>query len=428
MWAYLGAMHTESQLPNESLLTWNLASCVRSGLLHCVKAVTIVANVAEWMTLPDGRSGLLLPPWLLCARTAMTQKRLSRLRLSATATTLAVLTGSAVLTATTGAAPAVAAPVGTSLAGKTVFLDPGHQGSAAGHNLSAQVPDGRGGKKDCQTTGATGVNGVAEHTINWNVAQLVKAGLESQGAKVVLSRADDTGWGGCVDERAAAASRSGAAVAVSLHADSTTVGADSTRKGFHMIVPSLPVPDATVNKVQGDGGRKASTAMRDAFVKAGFSPANYAGVKDGIQTRSDVAAVNLTKVPAVFIEMGNLSNPQEAAALSGKDGELKYSMAITDGIINYVKGSSGSAATAPNSTAPTSTPPITLSNPPVTPETSSDSELSAVLPFIQQLLNTKDPQEIVNLLLTEGQDASAEVLNAMLDIIYGLFDGKLPIG
>ena len=83
----------------------------------------------------------------------------------------------------------------------------------------------------------------------------------------------------------------GAVVAVSLHADSTAVGADAGKKGFHMIVPSLPVPDATVDRVQSGEGRKASTTMRDAFTKAGFSPANYAGVKDGIQTRSDIAAV-----------------------------------------------------------------------------------------------------------------------------------------
>ena len=54
-------------------------------------------------------------------------------------------------------------------------------------------------QKDCQTTGSTSVNGVPEHTVNWQITRLVKAGLESQGVKVVLSRPNDTGWGGCVD-------------------------------------------------------------------------------------------------------------------------------------------------------------------------------------------------------------------------------------
>ncbi|WAC57982.1 N-acetylmuramoyl-L-alanine amidase [Gordonia sp. SL306] len=339
-------------------------------------------------------------------------------------------------TMTTIAAPdAVAAPqpTGTVLAGKTIFLDPGHQGGSAGHKLNAQVPDGRGGKKDCQTSGATGVNGTKEHTVNWQITQLVKAGLESQGARVFLSRPDDTGWGGCVDQRAAAASRSGAAVAVSLHADSTSAGSDAAKKGFHMIVPQLPVPDGTVSRVQGGEGRKASSAMRDAFVKAGFPEANYAGVTKGLQTRSDIAAVNLTKVPAVFIEMGNLSNPAEAASLSGKDGQLKYAMAVTDGILDYVRGPAAAPApapAAPNSPAPNSTAPNSAapnSTTPSTPE-SDDSGLATVIPFVQQLLGTDDPKAITQLLLGQGQDVSAQVLKAMLTVVYGLFGGKLPIG
>ncbi|GAA3695375.1 hypothetical protein GCM10022238_09450 [Gordonia hankookensis] len=350
-------------------------------------------------------------------------------------------------TMTTIAAPdAVAAPqpTGTVLAGKTIFLDPGHQGGSAGHQLNAQVPDGRGGKKDCQTSGATGVNGAQEHTVNWQITQLVKAGLESQGARVVLSRPDDTGWGGCVDQRAAAASRSGAAVAVSLHADSTSAGSDGSKKGFHMIVPQLPVPDGTVSRVQGGEGRKASSAMRDAFVKAGFPEANYAGVTKGLQTRSDIAAVNLTKVPAVFIEMGNLSNPAEAASLSGKDGQLKYAMAVTDGILDYVRGPAAAPApapaapnsTAPNSAAPNSSAPKSAAPAPnaapnsTTPSTpdSEDDGLATVIPFVQQLLGTDDPKAITQLLLGQGQDVSAQVLKAMLTVVYGLFGGKLPIG
>ncbi|MBY4574803.1 N-acetylmuramoyl-L-alanine amidase [Gordonia paraffinivorans] len=326
---------------------------------------------------------------------------------------VAAAVASTVVASNLTVAPAQAEPArGTALAGKTIFLDPGHQGSSAGHNLNEQVPDGRGGKKDCQTTGATGVNGAKEHTINWQISQLVKAGLESQGARVVLSRPDDTGWGGCVDERAAAASRSGASVAVSLHADSTSRGADAGKKGFHMIVPSLPIPDPTVNRVQSEQGRKASEIMRDAFLAAGFPPANYAGVNNGIQTRSDIAAVNLTKVPAVFIEMGNLSNPSEAAALSGREGQVKYALAITDGILKYVNGN-----------AVTGTGPA-----PAQPQYDDASGLASVIPFVQQLLASQDSEDVLQLLSTQGQDVSAQVLKAMLTILYGLFDGKLPIG
>ncbi|MFZ2510073.1 MAG: N-acetylmuramoyl-L-alanine amidase [Gordonia sp. (in: high G+C Gram-positive bacteria)] len=336
----------------------------------------------------------------------------------------AVTIGAAVaLTAGTVLAPLAeaepAAPAAGSLTGRTIFLDPGHQGSAAGHQLNKQVPDGRGGTKDCQTAGATAVTGKMEHAINWDIAQLVKAGLESAGAKVVLSRADDTGWGGCVDERAAAANKSGADVAVSLHADSTSASSDPSKSGFHMIVPTQPIPDATVASVQAGNGRKASEAMRDAFKKAGFTPANYAGVQDGIQARPDIAAVNLTRVPAVFIEMGNLSNPAEAKALSEARGSAAYALAITNGIKKYL-------ATAPASN------PIPLQPGEAAPEVSgSDVEdlasLAAAGPLFEALAGAKSLDEAQSILIAQGGDVSAQVLKAMLAVVYTVFGGKLPI-
>ena len=62
------------------------------------------------------------------------------------------------------------------------------------------------------------------------------------------------------------------------------------------------------------------------------------------------------------------------------------------------------------------------------PAIADDSGLATVIPFVQQLLGTEDPQAIAQLLLGQGQDVSAEVLRAMLSIVYGLFGGKLPIG
>ncbi|MCF8571297.1 N-acetylmuramoyl-L-alanine amidase [Gordonia sp. HY002] len=324
---------------------------------------------------------------------------------------------------------------GKDLAGKTIFLDPGHQGSAAGHDLNKQVPDGRGGKKACQTTGATAVTGKAEHTVNWEVSQLVKAALESKGARVVLSRKDDTGWGGCVDERAEAASRSGAAVAVSLHADSTSKTADNSKSGFHLIVPTLPLPDKAADKAQASEGRKASNTMRDALVKAGLQPAGYAGAVDGIQTRADIAGVNLTRVPAVFVEMGNLSNPAEAKSLSSPQGAAKYAMAITDGITSYVDGKASSA----NPTAPVPAPGDDKSSQGVDPREQASPEsddsaggvdlagLAAAGPLFEKIAKANSPQEAQRILMTEGQDVSAEVLKAMLSVVYAVFGGKLPV-
>jgi len=314
----------------------------------------------------------------------------------------------------TGVAAADPLPGAGALAGRTVFLDPGHQGSAAGHRLNQQVPDGRGGMKDCQTTGTTALGGKKEHTINWDVAQLVKAALESEGARVVLSRNDDTGWGGCVDERAAAASASGADLAVSLHADSTSTKEDPAKSGFHMIIPTLPLPDAQAQAAQSGGGRKASAAMRDAFQKAGFKPSNYTG-KNGLQTRSDIAGVNLTKVPIVFIEMGNLANPGEAKELSSPQGSTRYALAVTNGIKDYL---AGVPAASTDEAAPGANPADDLGD---------LVGLEAVGPLIEKLAKAKSPEDAMKILSAEGPDTSAEVLKAMLAVVYAVFGGKLPV-
>lgn len=59
--------------------------------------------------------------------------------------------------------PAQAAPA--NVAGKIVFLDPGHNGSNDA-SINRQVPNGRGGTKNCQASGTSTESGLAEHTFN----------------------------------------------------------------------------------------------------------------------------------------------------------------------------------------------------------------------------------------------------------------------
>ncbi|NLE79435.1 MAG: N-acetylmuramoyl-L-alanine amidase [Rhodococcus sp.] len=331
------------------------------------------------------------------------------------------------------AAPA-AAPTGNELAGATVFLDPGHQGSAEGHDLAKQVPDGRGGTKDCQTTGMTSLGGVPEHTINWNVSEMVASSLQSLGATVVKSRQDDTGWGGCIDDRARAANESGADLAVSIHADSTSASADPVNHGFHMIVPTLPIPDAQADAAQSGPGRAASNAMRDAYTRNGMVPANYAGVVDGIQTRPDVAGPALTQVPLVFVEMGNGSNPEDAAVLENRDGQVKHAIAITTGIVAHLLTSEAvpaadsaepAAATPPEPRASEQTPagPAPEST---DPGTGADGDLSQVLARVMELLEplfdvggVDDLQGLVN---EENLGLVSDLASALLGTALGVME------
>lgn len=266
-------------------------------------------------------------------------------------TAAALTTVAGFVPATAGAVPGLP-ELPQKLAGKTVFLDPGHQGPNHNQNVARPVNDGRGGSKPCQTTGMTTVNGTPEHTINWNVTQLVKTSLEGLGAHVVLSRPDDTGWGGCIDERAAAANQSGADVAVSIHSDS----APAELRGFHLIVPALPIPDAKANEAQSGAGLAANQIMRDAYVKSGFPAATYAGAVDGVMTRDDIAGPALTHVPDVFLEMGNGANAEDAALLESQEGQLRHAVAITTGIAAFLLGLNPGPATTDKANVPEQAP------------------------------------------------------------------------
>ena len=55
-----------------------------------------------------------------------------------------------------------------SLAGMAVFLDPGHNG-VYDSSINRQVQNGRGGTKQCNTTGTATNDGYSEHAFNWDV-------------------------------------------------------------------------------------------------------------------------------------------------------------------------------------------------------------------------------------------------------------------
>lgn len=235
-----------------------------------------------------------------------------------------ILTGCSSLSPSEPALVNNAAPAAGSLAGKKVFIDPGHNGSNDA-SIGKQVPTGRGGTKECQTTGTTGVNGLAEHTFNYAVAYQVYQLLKAAGAQVLMSRNDDTSVGPCVDARANAANQFGADAAVSIHADGSAAG----NRGFHVNLSSPPLNPA----------QQASTGygqvMRDALVGGGFTPATYLG-SGGLYPRSDLAGLNLATVPSIMVESGNLKDPTEAAMLASADGQQRLAQAIATGVANYL--------------------------------------------------------------------------------------------
>jgi N-acetylmuramoyl-L-alanine amidase len=153
------------------------------------------------------------------------------------------------------------------------------------------------------------------------VASRLAQDLQRLGATVVLTRTTDSGWGPCVNERAAIGNRAHADAAISIHAD----GAPAGGHGFDVLQPAL-VPGYTDGIV--GPSHQLALAVRNNFGRAtGMPPADYAGV-NGIDTRSDLGGLNLSTVPKVFVECGNMRN----AGDSGLQTDPGWRQRVADGL------------------------------------------------------------------------------------------------
>lgn len=211
------------------------------------------------------------------------------------------------------------------LSGRTIAIDPGHNGGNASHpsKISRPVPDGRGGTKACNTTGTATNTDYPETDFNWGVAQKLEHELEDAGAKVVMSRDDNEGVGPCVDERGTFADD--ADLMVSIHANGSE---SATTKGFHVIVAKPGSSEA----VEDDSNRLAdamSKAMADPFTP------NSAYGKNAISRRPDLAGLNNASVPAVIVECGEMRNRDDAKTMESKSGQQKYAEALMQGIVDW---------------------------------------------------------------------------------------------
>ena len=211
------------------------------------------------------------------------------------------------------------------LSGKTIAIDPGHNGGNSSHlsQINKPVPDGRGGTKACNTTGTSTNSDYPEADFTWAVAKKLAKKLKAAGAKVVLSRNDNTGVGPCVDERGTFADD--ADLLVSIHADGSE---SSAVKGFHIIVAD-PGTDTKTEKASVSLAKSLGTSMGRTFTP------NKAYGKDAISRRPDLAGLNNASVPAVIVECGEMRNPTEAKLMESKSGRSKYAAALFDGIVDW---------------------------------------------------------------------------------------------
>ena len=217
------------------------------------------------------------------------------------------------------------------LDGRVVLVDPGHNGGnfAASSIINRLIWNGRE-TETCDTTGTETNAGHTEALFNWHVALYLTADLRAKGATVVLTRTSNTGVGPCVTERAAIGNEVHANAAVSIHADGGPPGG----RGFAILEP---VADGINDAIVAPSAILGAD-LRAAFEKGTGEPvSSYDGI-NGIQPRDDLAGINLSTVPKVFIECANMRNAADAALVTSSRWQALAARAIATGLASFLVG------------------------------------------------------------------------------------------
>lgn len=177
---------------------------------------------------------------------------------------------------------------------KIIVIDPGH-----------------GGKDP----GATG-GGVQEKAVVLNVAKKIRAYLEARACTVMLTRETDVFVE--LSDRARMANAAKADLYVSIHCNSVEGNASVTGMEIYHYTHAS------------DASKRAASAIYDRLLPA--SALRGRGVK-----ADNFAVLRETKMPAVLIELGFISNSGDRAKLTDSAWQDDAAQAIADGIIAALK-------------------------------------------------------------------------------------------
>lgn len=170
--------------------------------------------------------------------------------------------------------------------------------------------------------GAVGVNGVLEKDVALAIAKQVAALLEMSGAEVIVTRDSDKALADNkrddIHKRAEIAQNSKASIFLTIQANSIPNPKWHGAQVFYH-------PDSQ------EGFRLADNVQREMIRVL----QNTDRVALPIKT---VYLLNHLEIPAVVVEVGFLSNPEEEQALTEEDYQNRMAWSIYNGIVNYFAG------------------------------------------------------------------------------------------
>lgn len=172
----------------------------------------------------------------------------------------------------------------------TVILDPGHGGDWLG----------------CVR------EGVNEKDLVLEIAFRVKTKLESAGIAVIMTREDDTALS--LEHRCEIANESTAELFISIHANSFE---DSSIGGF----------ESYYYETSARGKELSDLAVQRAA---------DAGIATRYSRAADYQVIRETKIPAILIETGYMTNPAELELLRSEAYQEKLAEVISNAAIEYL--------------------------------------------------------------------------------------------
>ena len=218
------------------------------------------------------------------------------------------------------------------------------------------IDAGHGG----QDPGATGVGGVIEKRVNLAVAKELKRRLERRGGyKVVLTRSSDIFLR--LRERVRRGRKAKADLFIALHADSHpdrhVAGASlytlseraSDREADRLarqanaadLIGGAPLNDGPkevvgilIDLAQRETKNQSSAAADDLL----FAMANTVPLLNRPKRSAGFAVLKAPDVPSVLIELGFLSNAEDAKRLNSKAGRQEIAESIASGVVRYFEG------------------------------------------------------------------------------------------
>jgi N-acetylmuramoyl-L-alanine amidase len=225
-------------------------------------------------------------------------------------------------------------PAALPLAGRVVGIDPGHNGGnfSDPDYINQQIWNGTG-YENCDTTGTETADGFTEASFNFDVATDLQADLIAVGATVVMTRDSNDGVGPCVTTRAQIINDAHAQVALDIHAD----GGPVSGRGFTVLEP---VADGTNDAVIASSEQFGADVRAAILQDTTMPESDYYGT-EGVISRDDLAGLNLTTVPKVLVECGNMPNPTDASLLETPAFQQQLATAFTAAVIQFLTGQPG---------------------------------------------------------------------------------------